>query len=222
MAILTYDGSAKDHDTIPQVLKKRDRDGKTPRRQFFANVPPGHKKSTVKKAAVTLYKPLATYDLRGWDFPKGKPQETKSKDLIKKAAALGCFKIEISPDEPIAKDKKWLDTALEAEDAKVVMAGKGAKAPAAKKRDKKKAAEHSDDGLDGLKREELVRMAKAQGVSVHPKMGEKKLREEIRVRLAADQDDPGDPEDTEANAEEDGDEEAEFMDPAGFDKSIED
>lgn len=83
MAVLVYDGSAKDHSVKPQLLAKGE-DGRPAKRK-------------VVRPAETEFFPIDTYDLWGVKFPKGEevevPHSLVVKGIVKKAKALGCFKV---------------------------------------------------------------------------------------------------------------------------------
>lgn len=80
---LTYDGSAKDHRVIPEILSKG-KDGKPMKRKI------------VKESSLEYF-PVEVYKLWGYDFPTGEPVEVSAQDvkrgIVKKAQALKCFSV---------------------------------------------------------------------------------------------------------------------------------
>lgn len=89
--ILTYEGGHQDHDTTPQEFNVGD-DGKPDRRQG------------VKKAAKTKFFEAKSVNIRGEVFEKGAPRQCDKADVVAKARAMGCFKVE-EGDKPEAKPK---------------------------------------------------------------------------------------------------------------------
>jgi hypothetical protein len=170
MANLTYDGSARDHEVIPQVLKlNRHTKKPIPRK--------------VVKPAKTIFKKVSTYNLHGMLFPAGKKVSVTEKATIRKAFALGCFSIEILEKEPVWYDKKWLAEALQSERVKEIGGKdlkKAAKVPTAKLAGKKKTVDYSDDGYDHMKRIELTRLANARGLSIDASMKPDQIRALLR------------------------------------------
>lgn len=167
MALLTYDGTARDHEVIPQVLKM----GK--------NKKPMHRQ--VLKPARTVFKTISTFNLRGMHFPAGQKLSVSDKDAVKKAAALGCFDVEIVPGEPVSFDKEWLETALQGERVRMGKADASAPEPDT---GKKAEPEFSDDGLDAMKRTDLIRLASSRGLSVNLSMTKVQIVEMLRAHAA--------------------------------------
>jgi hypothetical protein len=168
MALITYDGSAKDHEVIPQVLKTGS-DGKPMKRK-------------VKEPARTIYKPIGTYNLFGMLFPAGEKQSVIDKAAIKKAVSMGCFDVEIVEGEPISHDKKWLEKALQSD--RVRMVGKNVEAAPAPAVQQSSHPEYSDDGLDGMKRTDLIRLATTRGLSVNLAMRKDEIVQMLRDHAA--------------------------------------
>lgn len=171
MALLTYDGTAKDHEVVPEVLRKGS-DGKPIAR-------------TIVRPAVTRFMGLAEFNLRGMIFPAGVALEVADKDTIKKAAALRCFAVEVFEGEPITYDKKWLKVALQGD--RVTLAEERREAPKPETVEKA-VPRYANDNLDEMTRVALVRVAGARGITVHA--GQRKadivamLREQMAPAVA--------------------------------------
>lgn len=177
MALITYDGSAQDHEVIPQVLKT-DKSGKPQKRR-------------VAVAARTIRKPIDEYVLREYRFPKGQPLSVTEKDLVRKAAALGCFKVEIIEGEPATFDKKWLEKAIE--EQRVTLSKAALQEAPAPAKTEKPAHAIAADAYDKLKRSELMRMASTRGLKIHPGLKKDDLQAMLREQeAAASAEDPGD------------------------------
>jgi hypothetical protein len=85
--VLVYKGGARDHETKPQVYAKGD-DGRPDKRR-------------VLKPAETKFFEIATYNIWGTEFPRGKEIRVSDAKLAAKARALGCFDVrEASGDKP--------------------------------------------------------------------------------------------------------------------------
>lgn len=149
MAILIYDGSAKDQEVIPQRLVIG-QGGKPIKRK-------------VASPSKNVQKDISVYNLWGMRFPKGQALEVVDPAMIKKAANLQCFEVQLQPDEPLLIDKKWVAEARMRGRIEILEKTKKADAPEV---DVQGQIELEDSAYDQMKRTELLRLAGNRGLSV--------------------------------------------------------
>jgi hypothetical protein len=168
MAIIMYDGSAKDHEVVVEVLKKG-KDGKPQKRRIV-------------KPSRNIYKEVEVFNLWGQLFPQGEKFCVTDPDVLQKAAGMGCFEVwaresEFSnTKEKVMKRIKKLGKVhfLKPDEAFPEEAGPPALAP------EKERLVLAEDVYDNLKRQDLMRMASTRGMNVRVSLKKAEIIEMLR------------------------------------------